>query len=75
MEPELFKKLEELASSANKHEAKIDAIYKSTEKTRKYILWHLIINIVVIVLPLIGLIVAIPWFLKIMTQAYSGAGL
>lgn len=63
-----MKKLEE-------HEAKIDAIYKSTEKTRKYILWHLIINIIVIVLPLIGLAVAIPWFLKIMTQAYSGVGL
>lgn len=68
MDPEILKKLEE-------HEAKIDAIYASTEKTRKYILWHLVINIAVIVLPLVGLVIAIPWFLKVMTSAYSGVGL
>ena len=75
MDPEILKKFEELASSASKLEGKIEAIYASTEKTRKYILWHLIINIVVIVLPIIGLIIAIPWFLKIMTSAYSGMGI
>lgn len=68
MDQEISNKLEEL-------EKKIDEIYKSTEKTRKYILWHLIINIAVIILPLLGLAIAIPWFLKIMTSAYSGAGL
>lgn len=68
MDQEISNKLEEL-------EKKIDEIYKSTEKTRKYILWHLIINIIVIILPLLGLAVAIPWFLKTLTSAYSGAGL
>jgi flagellar basal body-associated protein FliL len=68
MDPEILKKFEE-------QEAKLEAVYNSVEKTRKYILWHLIINIVVIVLPIIGLVIAIPWFLKIMTSAYSGMGI
>ena len=44
---------------------KIDGIYKSVEKTRKYFLWTLIISIVVVVLPLIGLLFVIPQFLSL----------
>lgn len=65
MDPEILRKFEE-------QDTKLEAIYKSTEKTRKYILWYLIIMVATIVLPLIGLIAIIPWFLKIMTSAYSG---
>lgn len=65
MDQEMLKKFEE-------QEAKIDAIYKSVEKTRKYFLWTLIIAIVTVVFPLIALIAVIPWFLKIITSAYSG---
>lgn len=43
---------------------KIDAIYKSVEKTRKYIMWTAIITIAVIVLPLIGLVFVIPSYLS-----------
>ena len=43
---------------------KLDAIYKSVEKTRKYFLWTLIISVALIVLPLIGMIFAIPAFLN-----------
>ncbi len=41
-------------------DAKLDAIYTSVEKTRKYFLWTLIISVAMVVLPLIGLIVVIP---------------
>ena len=44
---------------------KIDSIYKSVEKTRKYFFWTLIISIVVVVLPLIGLLFVIPQFLSL----------
>ena len=44
-------------------ETKIDAIYASVEKTRKYFMWTLIITVVLFVLPIIGLIFAIPAFL------------
>lgn len=45
-------------------EAKVDKIYKSVEKTRKYFLWTMIITIALFVLPLVGLLFAIPAFLS-----------
>ena len=64
MEQEILAKLE-------KQEAKIDQIYVSVEKTRKYFLWTMIITIVMFVLPLIGVIAVIPWFLNTMLSAYN----
>lgn len=64
---EVLRKLEE-------NEKKLDAIYKSVERTRKYFLWTLIITIVIIVLPLIGLAFVIPQFLNSLS-GYSGLGL
>ena len=54
---EVFKKLVEL-------ETKIDAVYKSAEKTRKYFMWTLIASAVVFILPLVGLIFVIPQFIN-----------
>ena len=50
-------------------EKKLDAIYTSAEKTRKYFLTTLIVTAVAFVLPLVGLFIAIPSFLS----TYSGA--
>ena len=52
-------------------EKKLNDIYRSVEKMRKYFLWSLIITVSTIVLPLIALAFVIPWFLHIMTSAYS----
>ncbi len=52
-------------------EQKIDAIYVSVEKTRKYFLTTLIITVVMFVLPLIGLIFAIPAFLSTLNTVNS----
>jgi hypothetical protein len=52
---ETIKKLEQ-------QDEKLDAIYASAEKTRKYLLWTLTITVAVIVAPLIGLPFAIPMF-------------
>ena len=54
---EVLKKLTEL-------EAKVDAVYKSAEKTRKYFLWTIIVSVVVFVLPLVGLLFVIPQFIN-----------
>ena len=54
---EVFKKLAEL-------EQKVDAVYKSAEKTRRYFMWTLILSVVFLVLPLIALIFVIPQFLN-----------
>ncbi|MCH8048875.1 hypothetical protein IIC44_02140 [Patescibacteria group bacterium] len=62
-EEKILRKLSEL-------EEKLDNVYKSTERTRKYILWMFIISILVVVLPLIGLVFIIPQFLSL----YSDLG-
>ena len=54
---------------------KLEQIFVSVEKTRKYFLWTMIISIGAVLLPLIGLIAIIPWFLSTMSSAYSGLGL
>ena len=54
---ELRKRLEDL-------EKKLDAAYKSAETTRKWMMWAGIVSIAVIVLPLIGLVFAIPQFIS-----------
>lgn len=64
MDQDILQKFEEQAQ-------KIEEIHQSVEKMRKYFLWTLIISIVVIVLPLVGLMIAIPQFLK----SYTNLGL
>ncbi len=49
-------------------EKKIDLIYASVEKTKKYFLWTLISSAIIFLLPLVGLVFAIPAFLS----SYSG---
>lgn len=51
-------------------EGKIDVIYQTTEKVRRYFLWTLIITVALVVLPAIGLLFAIPSFLS----SYSNLG-
>ena len=51
---------------------KIDRIYKSVESTRKYFLWTFIITVACFVLPLIGLVFAIPQLLSIYSSASLG---
>ena len=65
MEQDILQKLAE-------QEKKIDAIYVSVEKLRKYFLWTLIITGVTFVLPLIAILVILPWFISTISSAYSG---
>lgn len=44
-------------------EEKIEKIYVSVEKTRKYIWWAFIVTVVAVALPIIGILFAIPSFL------------
>lgn len=57
MDQDLKNKLEEQS-------IKIDAIYKSVEKTRKYFLIIIWITVIAVVVPMIGLFFAIPSFLS-----------
>ncbi len=56
-------------------EEKIEKIYISVEKTRKYIWWAFVVTVLAVVLPLIGLLFAIPNFLSSFDQIKSAGGL
>ncbi len=64
MEEEILKKIEA-------QDKKLEEIYRSVEKMRKYFLWTLIITVALIVLPLIGLLFAIPKFISIYTNTLN----
>jgi hypothetical protein len=54
---EISKKLEEMS-------AKIDDVHKFTHKIMTYNKWTLIVTGLMIVLPLLGLVLAIPFYLR-----------
>jgi hypothetical protein len=57
----------ELAARLDALEKKIDDIFVSAEKTRKYFLAVLVITVIAFVLPLIGLVFAIPQFISMLS--------
>lgn len=61
----------EILEEIKKQDKKLTALIQSMEQIRKYFFWTLIITVATIILPLIILIFAIPWFLKTMTSAFS----
>lgn len=65
MDQEIKNKLDEQA-------LKIDAIYTSVEKSRKYFLTTMWITVLVIVLPMIGLLFVIPSFLSSYANILGG---
>ena len=64
-EQHILQKLEE-------QEKKLEAIYRSVEKTRKYFLWTLIITAVAFLLPLLGLWFLIPKVLSLYATGLEG---
>ena len=62
----------EIKEILKSQDEKINAIYVSVEKTRKYFLWIFWITIIMVVLPIIGLVFAIPAFLKSYMSSFEG---
>ncbi len=60
MEEQLIRKIDEL-------ERKIDDVYASAEKTRKYFLWFLILSLLAVFLPLFGMVIALPYFMNMLS--------
>jgi TRAP-type mannitol/chloroaromatic compound transport system permease small subunit len=64
----------EIKNLLEAQQIKIDAIYTSVEKTRKYLLWTMIATIAFFVLPLIGLIFIVPTFISSYTSSIDTLG-
>ena len=61
---------EELRTRFETLEKKVDATYQAAEKAKKYFQWILILTLAALLLPLLGLLFAIPSFLSV----YSSIG-
>lgn len=61
MEQEILNRLE-------KNEEKLEKILASVEKVRRYFLWTLIITVLMVLLPAVGLLFAIPKFMDTYSQ-------
>jgi hypothetical protein len=59
---------EDVRAQLSRLEAKIDAVFVSAEKTRTYFLAVLVVTLIAFVLPLIGLLFALPSFLSVYTD-------
>lgn len=68
MEKEILDKLQ-------RQEEKIDQMYRSVEKLRRYFLWMIILAVVTLVLPMIAMVFILPWAISTITSAYGGLGL
>ena len=68
IDPELAAKLEEIS-------AKADRAYHASESVRKYLFWTGVITVALFVLPLIGLVVALPQFISSYSTSLNGIGL
>lgn len=67
--------MEEIIKKIDILEGKIDQIYFSVEKTRKYFLWTMIITIAIVVIPAILLVFALPSFMTNYVGSLQGLGL
>jgi type IV secretory pathway component VirB8 len=63
--------MEEVLKKIAEQQEKIDAIYISVEKTRKYFMWTLIITVATVVLPLVAILVMLPFLLSSMSSLYN----
>ena len=64
--------MEEVLKKLEEQDKKIDAIYVSVEKTRKYFLWTMIATLAAIVLPIIAAIIMVPWLMSTLGSVYGG---
>ena len=55
---------QEILDRLKKNEEKLEQIFISVEKTRKYFFWTMVITVALVVLPIIGLVFAIPQFMS-----------
>ena len=59
--------MDPIQNKLEEHSQKLDKIYTSVEKTRKYFLWTLIATVVFLVLPLVVFLFILPTILSTLT--------
>jgi hypothetical protein len=59
---------QEILTRLQKNEEKLEKIFISVEKMRRYFLWTLVITVLMVLLPAVGLLFAIPTFMDTYSQ-------
>jgi len=59
---------QEILNRLQKNEEKLEKIFVSVEKMRRYFLWTLIITVLLVLLPAVGLLFAVPKFMDTYSQ-------
>lgn len=62
---------QEILNRLQKNEEKLEKIFISVEKMRRYFLWTLVITVLMVLLPAVGLLFAIPTFMDTYSQMGS----
>ncbi|MEI7621837.1 MAG: hypothetical protein WCJ51_04880 [Candidatus Moraniibacteriota bacterium] len=62
--------MEEILQKLDEQQIKIDAMYVSVEKLRKYFMWTLIITVVTVLLPLVIMLFALPSIISTISTIY-----
>ena len=65
----------ELKQLVEAQQKKIDEIYISVEKTRKYLYWTMIATLIFFILPLLAMIFIVPIIMSSYTSMIGGLGL
>lgn len=64
-------KINEIEQKLNVQYELLQNVYISTEKTRKYFMWSLIVTVIFLVLPIIAMVFVIPIALSSYTSALN----
>lgn len=64
--------MDEISLKLQALEEKIDRLKATTEKVRKYILLGFIAQLALVLVPLLALMIALPFLLSGLSQAYEG---
>lgn len=59
---------QDILNRLQKNEEKLEKIFISVEKMRRYFLWTLVITVLMVLLPAVGLLFAIPTFMDTYSQ-------
>ncbi|MCI5051254.1 MAG: hypothetical protein MRY57_03020 [Candidatus Pacebacteria bacterium] len=71
MEPENKQHYQSLQDQLNAQQQALTQIYKSVEKTRKYIFWTGVVNFVLFILPLVATIIFLPRIMNMVNGAFG----
>ncbi len=61
--------MEELIQKLEQQEQQLNEIHATVKKLKKYFLTTIIISILTFLLPLIGVVVSLPWIIKTLTAS------